>query len=435
MCWFTSMTNADRSTSGLNRPRLEGSMATTVVSFLGTGQRLTPQDPRSGYRTTTYRFILPVGAEFLQSTSLFGTALVRFLQHSGTEIDRWIVLGTSASLWSELNQSLSEPESVIEQYCLIDDRVAARTVDDAALEQWEECLNRHTTPLQLRLCLTGEALDPESQQQIAAALFSNIPRGNDVVFDISHGYRHQPVIATFLISLIRWTHAIRSVRLFSGVFEARQGDVTPVLELPICQKLVNAAEAAATLAVTGNYEPVARCLERDAALAWFLENTNQLGNARTHAQQLRTGASGSTDVVEIQLAELLQGRLQWSEQGVFASRVRQSAGTALDRGDYFRAIVLGYEAILIQAGQFLYPAADPLSYQSRQNAENALFARLMGDDRELLRDLQHTRNACAHGTRSDRASVQQVLRRPQEFRCLVERAFTLFDRLPQLLSA
>jgi hypothetical protein len=112
-------------------------MPTTVVSFLGTGQKVSPQDARSGYRTTTYRFTRPDGGEFLQTTSLFGTALIRFLQHAGTEIDRWIVLGTSASLWSELNQVLSHPDEVIEQYCQIDDRVVARNVDEAALQSWQ----------------------------------------------------------------------------------------------------------------------------------------------------------------------------------------------------------------------------------------------------------------------------------------------------------
>jgi len=409
-------------------------MPTTVVSFIGTGQKISPQDPRSGYRTTTYRFATRNGGEFLHQTSLFGIALLRFLHNASTPIDRWIVLGTSASLWSELNQVLPNPDEVIEQYCQIDDRVAARNVDVEALQSWQNTLNGHAAPLELRLCLTGEALDPQSQQQIARALFVNIPHNNDVVFDISHGFRHQPVISTFIVSLMRWTHRIRQVSFYSGVFEARQGDVTPVLELPICQDLVDATEAAAILDVTGNYEPVARCLDRNAELAWFLENTNQLGNARTQAQQLLTLATGTADVVDAQLAALLQVRLQWSNGASFADRVLQSADTAIERGDFFRAIILTYEAILIRAGQLLYPTADPLNHQTRQDAENVLFSRLAGDDRGLFRDLQHTRNACAHGTRSDRASVQQILRNPLDFRHLIQRAMDLFHRLQQLLG-
>jgi len=409
-------------------------MPTTVVSFLGTGQKATPNDPRSEYRTTTYRFTLPEGREFVHQTSLFGTALIRFLRETGTEIDRWIVLGTSASLWSELNQILPDPGEVLEEYCRIDDRVAAKAVDDNALSGWQATLNAGAAPLELRLHLTGDALDVQSQQQIARALFENIAPGNDVVFDVSHGFRHQPIIAGFIISLMRWTHRIRRVSFFSGVFEARQGNVTPVLELPICQELVDATEAAAVLDGTGNYESVARCLGLDGTLAWFLENTNQLAAARTQAQRLRKRASAGADVVREQLAALLHERLQWAEQGSFAERIRRSARTAIDRGDYFRAVVLGYEALLIRAGQILFPTADPFEHDTRERADEELFARLAGKDKKLLNSIRQTRNACAHGSRSRRGSVQQILGSPGLFRDLIERTFDLFDRLPELLE-
>ncbi|NMC21918.1 MAG: TIGR02221 family CRISPR-associated protein [Thermogutta sp.] len=409
-------------------------MSTTVVSFLGTGQRATPNDPRSEYRTTTYRFTVPDGREFLYRTSLFGTALIRFLRETGTQIDRWIVLGSSASLWSELNQVLPDPGEVLEEYCRIDARVAEKNVDEEALSRWQASLNAHAAPLDLRLRLTGEALAMESQQQIARALFENIPRGNEVVFDVSHGFRHQPIIAGFMISLMRWTHRIQRLSFYSGVFEARQGDVAPVLALPICQELVDATEAAAILDVTGNYERVARCLGLDAESAWFLENTNQLGNARAQAQRLRKQASGGADVVHEELAALLQERLQWAEQLSFAERMRQSARSAIDRGDYFRAVVLGYEAVLIRAGQVLFPSADPLEHETRKQAEDGLFNRLTGGDKELLRDMQQTRNACAHGSRSRSGRVQQILGSPRHFRDLMGRAFDLFDRLPELLE-
>lgn len=409
-------------------------MPTTVVSFLGTGQKVTPNDPRSGYRTTTYRFVSAEGKEFLHQTSLFGTALIRFLRQTGTNIDRWIVLGTSASLWSELNQILPDPGDVLEEYCNIDDRVAARDVDENALLDWQRTLNARAAPLELRLYRTGDALDVQSQQQIVRALFENIEPGNKVVFDVTHGFRHQPIIAGFVISLMRWTHRIEHVSFFSGVFEARQGDVTPVLELPICQELVEATEAAAVLDSTGNYEPMARCLGLDAASAWFLENTNQLAAARAAVQRLRKQAVAGADVVRAELAALLSDRLRWAEQGSFAERVCQSARTAIDRGDYLRSVVLAYEALLIRAGQLLFPALDPLAFETRERAGDELFKRLVGEDKDLLKDLQHTRNACAHGSRSERSRVQQILGDPVSFEGLIDNAFDLFDRLPGLLG-
>lgn len=114
-----------------------------------------------------------------------------------------------------------------------------------------------------------EALTREGQSRIARHLLEQVPRDCDVVFDVSHGFRHQPIIATHVVSMMRWTHGIRSVRFFSGVLEASRNGVAPVVELPICQQLAETTEAAATLELTGNYEPLAKQLQVDAGTACF----------------------------------------------------------------------------------------------------------------------------------------------------------------------
>jgi len=408
-------------------------MPATLVSFLGTGRKNSPQDPRSEYTLTTYGFTHPRLGTVEQTTSLFGAALLRFLLQCGATIDRWLVLGTSASLWSELNQVLDKPGSVLEEYCQIDDKVLTRSATAGDLETWQGVLNAQAAPVEFQLCLTGEGLEQTSQQKIARALFDHVPRGNDIIFDISHGFRHQPVIATYVVSLMRWTHAVRNVSFFSGVWEARQNDVAPVVELPICQELVEAAEAAAVLDVTGNYEPVAQRLGLDASLAWFMESTNQLANARKPAKQLADSYLDGADIVQAELARLLRDRLQWASHGTFAARCRESAGAALEHGDYVRAAILAYEAIISQCLQLLY-RGDLFNYEHREAAEQELFNRLSGDDRRNLKILQWTRNACAHGTRSNQAEAQQALRSPQDFRALVIQSFDLFARLPTLLT-
>ncbi|GIW78271.1 MAG: hypothetical protein KatS3mg105_0078 [Gemmatales bacterium] len=256
-------------------------MPTTLVSFLGRGRKSRPDDRRSDYAPTTYRFVMPDGTPFDQSTSLFGFGLLNYLRQTGKQVDRWIVLGTSGSLWSELHQVLPDPNACAEDYFQMDDKVIDMTVTEEDLRNWQDTLNRHAEDIELTLELTGMALDNQSQQRVARALFDNVPRSNELVFDISHGFRHQPVIATFIVSLMRWTHNVRTVSFYSGVYEARENDITPVIELPICQQLVEATEATAILETTGNYEPVAAFLGRDARLAWFLEDTNQLAQGAT----------------------------------------------------------------------------------------------------------------------------------------------------------
>lgn len=413
---------------------MSDSAPTTLVSFLGVGRKENKDDPRSAYAKTRYRFPSTDSGECVQESSLFGAALMGYLKHRGTPPDRWIILGTSASLWSELHQILPDPDAVLEEYCSIDERVLARTVDAQSLAQWQDVLNRHATPLQLRLCLTDEALHSDSQQQISSVLFEHVPVGSNLVVDITHGFRHQPVIATFVVSLMRWTHNINKISFYSGVFEARQDDVTPVLELPICQQLTDAAEAAAILHLTGNYQPLAAHLGFDGSAAWFFESTNQIAQARRHAQSLYQEVSNAHHIVQPKLIQLLRDRLAWSQAGSFARRCKQSAQSSLERGDYLRALILGYEAIIIHAVQILHSSADPLDYRTREHAERSLSSKLVGEERNILKILEWTRNACAHGARSDQNDVQRVLFRAAEFRKLMESAFDLFERLPRLLT-
>ncbi|VTS00813.1 TIGR02221 family CRISPR-associated protein [Tuwongella immobilis] len=409
-------------------------MPTTVVSFIGTGRRSNEADPRTRYSKTTYRFLLPgIGAR-LESTSLFGVGLLRYLRATKVDVDRWLVMGTSASLWSELYELLDNPDEVLEEYCEIDELVAAKQVTTEALAKWQSVLNSRLNRVQFSLCLTGSAMELPSQHEAARAMFQHIPRGNRVVMDITHGFRHQPVIATAIVSLMRWTHDIQHVRYFYGAYDAREGDVAPAVELPIFQELLEATEASAILDTTGNYQQTASRLGMDAELAWFLESTNQLGSAKNQVNRLQQVLSEPTDPIRTELHDLLADRLEWARQDKFVSRYRQAARNALDQNDYFRAVVLVYEGLLVLANSILRPGSDPVNYQYREESGKEIVAKLSGEEKRLFKHLANTRNACAHGTRSDVFEVQQILATPQAFRAFMEEAFGLFDRFPKILA-
>jgi len=417
-------------------------MPATLVSFLGTGRRERPDARRSGYVKTTYVFPeTPGEPPFEDRTSLFGAALLRYLRNRRRmPVKRWIVLGTSASLWSDLTEALNDPGALADEWVSIDEKVVARSIQQSDLDAWQQRLNAVADGLDCRLCRVGEALDPVSQQQVCRALFDNIPPGDDVVFDISHGFRHQPVIAGFVISLMRWTHGIRRVSFYSGVLEAgdRDRNRAPVIELPICQELIEGTESAAVLELTGNYTPLASTLGLPGELAWFLENTNQLPQAKRPATELLRALPSppetEADVVREPLAALLRDRLNWAVKANIADRYRANAEHALVHGDYFRAVVLAFEALLVRAILELLPGRDPMNYDVRSQAADMVWGRLLGDDRELFKRLQWTRNACAHGCRSGEAPAQRILSNPAEFSGLIRDAMGLFDRWTDVLN-
>ena len=108
-----------------------------VVSFLGRGQRIDGADSRPGYRRTAYDFtaLTPKG-RVIEPTTFFGVALLDYLRrHAAKHVQRWLVLGTSASQWQELVLALPEPdaEAHTDLYAAIDDKTMAGAVTTADL--------------------------------------------------------------------------------------------------------------------------------------------------------------------------------------------------------------------------------------------------------------------------------------------------------------
>ena len=423
-------------------------MATTLISFLGVGRKHNPGNPRSRYEQTTYRFEpLPntPASPFTRTTSLFSLALLDYLTTVCQDtVERWIILGTNASLWSELYQLLDPDQQnrLEEEYIKIDDHVISKSVNHEILSHWEKIINQHVDNPKLSLHL----IDPFQQEQLADVLMRTVPRSSKVVLDISHGFRHLPILATHVLNLMRWTHDVRSISYYSGVSEARNClDEAPVFHLSLCQDLMDLTESLAVFRLTGNYQSLIRQLlnsqdkEQTAELVWFLENTNQLSRARAHIQQLidslqqlPRGTPSFTSIVGTELSDFLSSR-HYDDEWFYTN-----AREALEHQNYLHAIILTYEAILIRVYRLRFSNINTSRYEIRKQAEEYLYnyAHIDEDQRNLFRQLQWIRNACTHGTRPDKYDpvVEAALADPNQFCRLIRLGWKFYRDLPQLLS-
>ncbi|MEJ5275713.1 MAG: TIGR02221 family CRISPR-associated protein [Thermogemmata sp.] len=424
-------------------------MATTLISFLGVGRKRDPHNPRSQYEQTTYRFDPPPsspGSSFTRATSLFGLALLDYLINGlQKKVERWIILGTNASLWSELYRLLdnSVQNQLEEEYIRIDDHVISKTINQDILTHWESLINQYGVDKQPQVSL--HLIEPFDQERLAEVLLKAVPEKSEVVLDISHGFRHLPTLATHVLTLMRWTHDIRSVSYYSGVFEARDAlNQTPVACLSFCQELQGLTEAMAVFHLTGNYQQLLQQFlqnEEDQQLAeqvWFLENTNQLSRARTQIQDLidrlsqsRHASPALTAIIQQQLRNFLSSR-HYDDEWYYAN-----AQEALKHQNYLHAIILTYEAILIRTCRLVFGYKSTSRYDSRKNAEEYLFnyAGLNEEYKTTLRQVQWVRNACSHGTSPERAdpAVEAALDEPSRFCKLLRLSWNLYRALPQLL--
>jgi CRISPR-associated Csx2 family protein len=414
---------------------------------MGKGRRLNPASP-GGYERTCYDFgTLDPQGRCSEATTLFGVVLLSYLRECRRhEVERWLVLGTAASQWAELRHALPDPDADqhIELFYDLDQKVAEGRVTQEDLDHWQSHLNAYANRLEFRLVLSGDAMSTASQHNICRALFEHVPHESEVAFDVSHGFRHQPLLAAFAVQMMRWTHRLRHVDFYSGVLEARSGDgqAAPVLRLDACQQLLRRTEDAAVLELTGNYVPLAEDLGLQADRMRFLESTNQITMVRKHQSQLISELDERKkryDPVDALCADLLGNA--WASSLRLSTHVERAiarVSQTLNSGDYLLAVTLAYEAMVWQVVRNTpWLKKDPLEFDEADRRE--LIKRLRsccgGKDVQLYNLLREVRNACVHGTRPASKSAQQAMSDPAQFRTLIERSLQMIDRLPNLLAS
>lgn len=240
-------------------------MSDVVVSFIGRG-RLSADPSGRRYLQTIYRF--PDGSE--EEAAFFGAAFLRWLEKRDFRLQRWIVMGTSQSMWDALYEALpfEARERLLEESLDLWQKVFEAKergeADQEIVNRWEAALRRYLPNLDLRLRVVGAANSEESQMCMWEELMRAVDEGDRVLLDITHGFRHQPALTAFMLVLLKWLKNIEGFELYYGAFEmAKEGDPCPVLRLSTCNLLTQVAEALAIFRTTGNFAQLAEVLPLD----------------------------------------------------------------------------------------------------------------------------------------------------------------------------
>lgn len=380
----------------------------TLVSFLGRGRN----NPTSGYSETTYRFADGTA----DTTAFFGLALARHLKP-----DLLVLLGTAGSMWDVLIENLPGIGDAEEALRLeLMDAVAQGRVTQALLERAQPLIERAVGRL-VRLVLIPFGRDAAEQRQILECIEQAADRGA-VSLDVTHGFRHLPMLS--LISAFVLERLGRKVNgLYYGAFEMKEGDRAPVLKLDGLLDIEHWVEALAVFDASGDYSVFVpllkadgvpadktRCLE-DAA---FFERTSNVADA---ARQLKTflpvldaPLSGASGLFQKRLRE----RLNWVREGDIAAQQRKLAHQYLNRSDFLRAAIFGWEAAV--SSECLRQSLNPLDFnQGRASAIASTESEINGNQRmETFKQawwgLKNLRNALAHGTPPRDVRLQRILR-------------------------
>ena len=420
-------------------------MGTILVSFLGAARRQgEAKDPSNlGYRTACYRFPAEAHHPAVEvRTPLFGAALLRRLRELGRAPDCWLILGSDQSMWDALAEAVPEAERQrIPRELLAEVGRAFRIEDarppedpDALLERWRAAVE----PAIGTRCLTqriGTGDGDKSWEALWLALRRVCGRQRqpgtpgdespriDLVLDVTNGLRHQPVVAAFMVMLLRRLYRIGRVDLCYGALELRdERDVAPVFFLPQSTRLLEATEALATLQYTANFGPLADCLDlpptasKNIDAVAFKDETGQEARAEAEAAA-RSLDEITPDAIDAELLPWLQMPLRWVAGKSLARRMGEKARFAFQHEQYLKAVVLLYEAFAVAGVHRIPDLHDEANYKDRQDALSRLRsdpALLSYNEQLLLQDLAALRNAIVHGTPpKHRSRAAEALRWPQ----------------------
>lgn len=389
----------------------------TLISFLGKGR----VDAKTGYRQATYRF--PDGRT--DTTPYFGLALTRHLQP-----DRLVLLGTAGSMWDVLVENLPGIASEDDTLRLaLMDAVAAQRVDQPLLERVAPLIARALgRPVQLQCIPFGR--DAAEQRAILDAIAKAAPNGQ-VSLDLTHGFRHLPMLG--LLSAFVLDGLGRQVAgLYYGALDMSAGDIAPVLRLDGLIAVQRWVDVLASFEASGDYGLFAPLLERDGVPAdkarclqeaAFFERTFNVSDAARKLNSflpiLDTPLPGASGLFQNRLKE----RLAWVREGDLAAQQRKLAFEHLERGDYVRAVIFGYEGLLTRLCR--EQARDPLNFAERKQVADDFGRELRAGEhadgkREAFRTLSYLRNALAHGTPPHAEHLRRVLRDAQALRGEIE---------------
>jgi CRISPR-associated Csx2 family protein len=364
---------------------------TTLISLLGKAVH--------NYRTAKYAF----DEHTVRTEPFFGMALL-----AQTKPDRLILAGTVGSMWDVFfDHQHTDDEATL---ALID-AVASQTVSAEILAVHEQRLTQKLG-IPVQCLLISYARNEAEQTTILTDLAEHLAPGEKVILDVTHGFRHLPMLALVAARYLARVRGVQVQEVFYGALEMTDPvtGLTPVLRLSAMLQMLDWIDALAVYESSGNYGVFAPLLQHDgmqpehanllAQAAYF----ERIGNP-VQAKQSLSGAHKHVRDHQGPLGQLFKTTLTkhigWFRHGSRADWELALADRYLARQDYLRAITYLCEAYISRATEKL--GSDVNTFEDRKRAFDE------ADKNQDVWLLKHLRNAMAHGVLTDNRDAKPLL--------------------------
>jgi len=377
----------------------------TLITFLG----------RAGnYQSTTYRF--PDGDT--ATTRYFSLALRRKLR-----ADRLVMFGTSGSAWDVIcldDQGAALTGEALDAVEQVESAVRENRVTQELLTPLAEPISR-SLGFDVQFRVIGYAQNLQEQLALLQAMADEVNTGDPVSLDITHSFRHLPMLALLSALHLCAARQVTVDGLYYGAFEMKQDGITPVMNLAGLLRIADWVGALNTFDKDGDYSAFAHLMEQDGLpthqanylrRAAFRERTSNAWKAREDLRNLDVVLESGLPGVSSLFSDQLKERIHWYKGADLLAWQRELAIEYLERGDYIRSAIFaleGFETSLVDLERH-----EQLSnFTHREQAVEEYWHGLRGpqklkDDYVFLNGL---RNALAHGTRPKDSKLGRKIER------------------------
>lgn len=383
-------------------------MKQVLISFLGR----TPLTEKGGYRTTRYDY----GDGVVEDpVAFFGWSLRQRLRP-----DRMVILGTAGSMWDHLIEGdidLGSAEQEARDRLI--EATHSKNVDDDMVGIIAPVLSQ-ALGCEIDLKIIPYCRNETEQVELLRILADHVHPGDRVHLDVSHGFRHLPMLALVSAMHLRMVRKVTVEGVWYGAYDPDTG-YAPVHNLLGLLRIAEWIQALQTYDKDGDYGVIAPLLGAAGgplAQAAFFERTSNPVRAR---EKLTEWASSNPlanlDQPEVVLfGPELEERLRWYRERDRAGWESSLARQYLRTGDYVRAAIYGQEAVVSREG--IRQKGNINDFDQRKE--------ILDEERKRNKDfktLTLIRNALAHGVKQDRSDIRKIVTNPDRLPAKLKELF------------
>lgn len=390
-------------------------MTHCLVSFLGNSQL---KQGVASYHEVDYRF--PDGQT--DRAAFFGFPLQRHIK-----ADKLVIFGTTGSMWDHLFDGIGVDDEATHEQLL------EQVENDATTQNTLDILVpvlEHSLGCTVRLQLIPAAFAREEQTRLLGMLADAAEGATELSLDVTHGYRHMPML-TFAAALYLRTlrPELKIKGLWYGYIDGTVSNLDGLLETADWLSVLQRDQ------LLGDYEGVAAMVENhdNGQLAQKLRSASHYQNIHQEYKAIgyvedarktirQQGLQGPGELFRNTLLK----RMSWASESSRYMQQRSNALNALQRKDYMRASLIGYEAFKTLQVQEYFDEDSVFNEELRDRAVGRFLNDAMPKDKHKFTLLSNIRNVIAHANRPEHSNPKA-----QE---AIEKAIKTQDNLHNALS-